>query len=158
MAGHTSERSPGTLTTAGLWAGVVAFALGILAFHRFPFLLPPWALAVPLLCAVVLLYARPGLAPALAAALLAGIFWQGITAIHQQAHPFPASLERRTVQVEGWVAGSVEDKPRRRRFRFHARRLRSPGGPWRPYGGDLRLSWYRTAPPDLAYGQRWRLS
>ncbi|MFA9461550.1 DNA internalization-related competence protein ComEC/Rec2 [Thiohalorhabdus methylotrophus] len=141
-----------------MWAGIATFALGILAFHRLPYLLPPWLLGLPLLGAVIWLYLRPGWAPALITALLAGFFWQGLTAIQQQANPFPGALERRTVQIEGRVAGSVEEKPGRRRFRFRAARLRGPEGPWRKYGGDLRLSWYRTAPADLAYGQRWRLS
>ncbi|KPV41759.1 hypothetical protein AN478_00475 [Thiohalorhabdus denitrificans] len=137
---------------------VAAFALGILAFHGLPFLLPPWVLTLPLLIALGVLYLRPGPAPVLAVALVAGFFWQGLAAIGQQAYPFPAALERRTVQVEGTVAGAVEDKGERRRFRFRVERLRSPEGDWREYRGTLRLSWYRTAPEDLAYGQGWRLA
>ncbi|MFP4559688.1 MAG: DNA internalization-related competence protein ComEC/Rec2 [Thiohalorhabdus sp.] len=144
--------------TPFLWMAVAAFALGILAFHRLPFLLPPWVLTLPFLTALGVLYFRPGPAPLLAAALLGGFFWQGLAAISQQAHPFPAALERRTVQVEGTIAGAVEDKGERQRFRFRVERLRLPEGDWREYGGTLRLSWYRTAPEDLAYGQRWRLA
>jgi len=141
-----------------LWAGLLAFALGIAAFHRLPFLLPPILLAGSLVGALVLFHRRPGWVTGLIGASLAGFFWQGLAALDQQAHPFPAAREGQTVQLQGWVSGPVEAKPRRQRFRFRAERFRLPGGRWRSYGGDLRLSWYRDGPEDLAYGQRWRLA
>ena len=146
------QPAPGVSSPA-LWAGVVAFAVGLAAFRQLPFLLPPWFLSLPLLLAVVALYRFPGRAAALAAALLAGFWWQGLTGIEQQAHPFPAAWERQTVRVAGWIAGPVSDRGRRQRFRFRVERLRGPEGEWRAYGGTLRLSWYRPVPEALAYGQ-----
>ena len=152
-------RGPGPeRDTRRLWAAVGAFALGIAAYHRLPFLLPPEIPALALVLALAGFQRRRTLPRGLAVALLAGVFWQGITAVEQMAHPFPAHLERRTVQVAGWVAGPVADEPRRRRFRFRVRRMRLPEGEWRPYRGNLRLSWYRSAPDDLAYGQPWTLA
>ncbi|HKJ70186.1 MAG TPA: DNA internalization-related competence protein ComEC/Rec2 [Gammaproteobacteria bacterium] len=155
---ETGRRPAPGVSSAALWGGVAAFALGLAAFRQLPCLLPPWLLTLPLLLAVLALYRRPRTALALAAALCAGFWWQGLTAIGQQAHPFPAGWERQTVRVEGRIAGTVSDRGRRRRFRFRARRLRGPHGRWRPYHGLLRLSWYRPVPRRLAYGQRWSLS
>jgi competence protein ComEC len=161
MAGAEAEPgrppAPGVSATA-LWAGVVAFALGLAAFRQLPFLLPPWALTLPLLLALIALFRRPTLTTALLVALCAGFWWQGLTALAQQAHPFPAAWERQTVRVSGWIDGAVADRGRRHRFRFQVRRLRGPNGRWRDYRGTLRLSWYRPVPQQLAFGQRWELS
>lgn len=161
MAAAPPQGSPAPapgVSSRALWGGVVAFALGLAGFRQLPCLLPPWVLTLPLLAALVLLYRRPATATALATALIAGFWWQGLTAVAQQAHPFPAAWERQTVRVSGWIDGPVADRGRRQRFRFHAERLRGPTGAWRPYGGTLRLSWYRPVPEGLAYGQRWELS
>ena len=109
-------RSPvAGVSSAALWAGAVAFAVGLAIFRQSPFLLPPWLLTAPLLAALLLLYRFPRLPVALLVALLAGIWWQGLTAIGQQAHPFPPAWERQTVRVSGWVASSVNDRGRRTR-------------------------------------------
>ncbi len=155
---HAGIRSAPATGTFGLWAAVGAFGLGIAACHRLPFLVPPEIPALALILALLLFRRRRPPFLGLTAALLAGIFWQDIVALDQMAHPFPDHLENQTVQVEGWIAGPVAEKPRRRRFRFRARRLRLPNGQWRPYRGELRLSWYRSAPETLAYGQRWTLA
>jgi competence protein ComEC len=146
------------LSDRALWAGTAAFALGIAAFHQLPFLLPPWLLATPLILLLLMAYRWRGRVLPLAAAVAAGFAWQGVTAIDQRATPFPVGMQGETVQVEGWIAGPVADKPRRRRFRFRVERLRSPDGEWRAYEGGLRLSWYRPVEATPAYGQRWRLA
>jgi len=141
-----------------LWAGTTAFALGIAVFHQLPYLLPPAVLVLPVILLLGAAYARRGGLFLLLALFAGGFAWQGLTAIQQLGAPFPAHLERQTVQVEGWIAGPVADKPRRRRFRFQVTRLRRPGGEWQPYAGALRLSWYRPLEVAPVYGQRWRLS
>lgn len=146
------------VSSATLWGLVAGFALGLAAFRQLPFLLPTWVVTLPLLLGVVGLYRFPRRTMTVMVALLAGFWWQGLTAIGQRAHPFPASWERQTVRVSGWIAGPVADKSRRRRFRFRVERLRGPDSDWRPYRGTLRLSWYESAPEELAYGQRWQLS
>jgi len=155
---HDYRKLRPPLSDRALWAGTAAFALGIAAYHQLPFLLPPWLLASPLVFLLIVVYFRPGPLLALVAAGAAGFAWQGLAAIGQQADPFPAALEGETVQVSGWIAGPVLDKPRRRRFRFRVARLRLPGGEWQAYGGALRLSWYRPLETAPAYGQRWRLA
>jgi competence protein ComEC len=153
------------------WTGpILAFALGVGAFHLLPEPLP-WAalLAVAVLLALIV-WARwwghwrghwqdqTGSAQALGFAhcILGGLAWAQFHACLTLCHPFPEHYTRADLVIEGQVASLPADSGSATRFLFRvesARHGESDVG----FTGLARLSWYRDA-PALSVGERWRLA
>ncbi|MBN2885109.1 MAG: DNA internalization-related competence protein ComEC/Rec2 [Chromatiaceae bacterium] len=150
---------------------MLAFALGILAFHALPGAPAQW-----------LARAFAGLSPlwlGLGAALLSWGLWRGSRSLRLVlllgiglcwalwdagrflAAEFPASLTRVPLVVEGRILSLPLDRGGSSRFIFAVERAWTAKGQapiaWR---GRVRLSWYAREDrplPRLAVGERWRL-
>ena len=98
------------------------------------------------------------------AALLLGLGWSLLHAGILLSNPFPETLVRAPLMVEGRIASVPESQGPVRRFLFSVEQswvedtASDAGKALLPAGftGLVRLSWYRDAPP-LRAGERWRL-
>ena len=134
-------------------SGTCAFLAGVLALQYLPEL-PPWYCYTGVLAAPLALRWRPVWLPAV---FLIGFFWAAYHAQRTLDAVLDASLEGRTVLVQGSVADLPVKKPQRGvRFLFHADRLDAGNG-WNKFARKFRLSWYQTQEIP-ALGQRWQLA
>ena len=121
-------------------SGTCAFLAGVLALQYLPEL-PPWYCYTGVLAAPLALRWCPVWLPAV---FLIGFFWAAYHAQRTLDAVLDASLESRTVLVQGSVADLPVKKPQRGvRFLFHADRLDAGNG-WNKFARKFRLSWYQT--------------
>ena len=134
----------------------IAFVFGVLLLQFQPTLPPLFSL--PLLLPLVILAwrYRSHLAIQLPAILMCGFLWASVMAHFAMQSSLPRALEGVDLQVTGVIESLPDVTAHRTRFWFHIeqisdaeRRYSSPG--------RVQLSWYQNA-PELAAGERWRLS
>ncbi|NKN32091.1 DNA internalization-related competence protein ComEC/Rec2 [Marichromatium bheemlicum] len=135
-----------------LIGAALAFVLGVVGVLVLPVLPPPgWLVA----SALVLLPGWRRRSVRMAGAALLGVCWSWWSLAALVCHPFPDTLARVPLVVEG----RIETRPVRRgqatRFLFRVEHARH-GGETIAFTGRVRLSWYRDA-PVLHPGERWRL-
>ena len=97
------------------------------------------------------------------AAVVVGFVWAHLWACQVLCEPLPEHLVRRDLTAVGHVASLPDEGPRATRFLFDIETLARDGEPV-PFGGRVRLAWYRDGaaadrnqPPPLLAGQRWKL-
>ncbi len=149
------------------WTGpILAFVLGVGAFHLLPEPLPwAWLSAVAVLLALIgwagwrgRRWRQTGGARSLGSALgiLGGLAWAQFHACLTLCHPFPEEYTRADLVIEGQIASLPADSGSARRFLFRVESARH-GETDIGFAGLARLSWYRDA-PALSVGERWRLA
>ncbi|WPL17022.1 ComEC family competence protein [Thiorhodovibrio winogradskyi] len=131
----------------------VAFSAGIGAFFLQQRL--PSGLLVLGTCALLTLAALRWRWPRLPALVVIGFghaYWASSPLLGQ---PFPDSLLRQDILVEGRIAGLPDQTPERARWLFDIDQASHQGQPPQ-LSKRVRLSWYQGA-PELQAGERWRL-
>lgn len=138
----------------GLRLSALGFAAGVGAFHLLPRMPPDWLAWVLGLAGLLLLSpSRPRLARPVGALLL-GALWAMLHVGAILWSPFPETLTRSPLVVEGRIASIPTDLGYALRFRLQVESARSAQGPV-PFRGLVRLNWY-DAPHGLVAGERWR--
>ncbi|EXJ14293.1 DNA internalization-related competence protein ComEC/Rec2 [Imhoffiella purpurea] len=133
-----------------LWPPV--FVAGVLSLYLSPGM-PAWAVAAAILTALGLRCKDYGWS--LIAAFALGLAWGQIHVPRTSSDPFPETLARTSLTIEGRIASIPVRSGGARRFLFDVERSLNGGAPL-PFRGRVRLSWYRDA-PVLRAGERWRL-
>lgn len=137
----------------------LAFATGVFAFHLLPGLPPVWLIGLPASVAALLALRlrRTRVAPVAVLLLFAllGALWAQIRACEVLCEPFPDTLARAPLVIEGRIASIPSDTGFARRFLFEVERTDGENG-LVPFTGLVRISWYDRPPPLIA-GERWRL-
>lgn len=139
----------------GLAPAALALSAGVGAFYLLPRMPPQWSAWVLGSAALALFAVRIGRCSRLAGVFLLGVLWAMLDAGALLWHPFPDSLTREPLIVEGRIASIPEDKGYAYRFLFRVDSARSRHGPV-AFRGLVRLNWY-DARPRLVAGARWRL-
>jgi competence protein ComEC len=129
------------------------FALGVLGFHRLPWL-PAWGWLVAGVLLLALLCARRPARPL--APLLTGLVWSHLYALLSLPPALPGEDAVMRLVVTGEVASLTASADNPARFVMDVDTVEGAGGAplkgvWR-----LRLSWYDA--PGLRSGERWRLA
>jgi competence protein ComEC len=134
-------------------AGAVAFLIGVCVLQMMPSLPDPaWGVLVPLL--IPLLWSGRWLQLPAAAAI--GFLWASLHGAWILAYGLAPGLEGRDLVVEGEVLSIPRPLEPGLRFDFAVRRMAHDGVAVES-PGNVRLSWYGTAPP-LRTGETWRLT
>lgn len=155
------ERRAGRVAMFGI-ATAAAMASGVVATLLLP-AWPGWPWFAAALVAGLLLWGRGGHAALVpAGALLAGLGWCGLHALHAMSLQLPPEFERADVQVVGRVEGLPVHGEERTWFGFRVDR--DPRLPAHLRGRLLRLSWYDGWQGvderrfEVAPGGRWRFT
>lgn len=133
----------------------LGFAAGVAAFYFLPAPLPLWPLILTTLTGVILAWFWHG--ARLPLAFLLGLCWAQLHACALLCQPFPDTLARVPLTVEGRIVSIPSRSGLATRFLFQVEQtVEAKGERALPFTGLVRLSWYAAAPP-LQAGERWRL-
>jgi competence protein ComEC len=131
-------------------ACALGFALGVGLLHLLPALPSAWSLVFLGVVSGAAVQRLPWLRPFFFAAL--GALWAQFHACAVLCDPFPETLVRQDIRVEGRVASLPDRRVGAVRFLFRVEDARH-GDKDLGFRGLVRLSWYRDA-PDIRAGER----